>query len=233
MTLDRAIGSADKVAGALIGDRVIAKRGTDRIEHSDKVRTAARLEHEAADPPRAGPRDCHRRHPEGRTEAPRCPSPCCLGTRRGRRRRGTRQAAGEGNGREDGFGKKAAADKRAAKAPPRSSNARSASPPPPRQRSAPPNGGRRPKSVTPARPSSPPPKLAPTRSTSATSPQPRRRHASRAERVRPPIPGRSDGLFSFGPGASRANRPHRRRLSWRRPWSRRPRPRRRSRWCGT
>ena len=48
MTLDRAIGSADKVAGALIGDRVIAKRGTDRIEHSDKVRTAVRLEHEAA-----------------------------------------------------------------------------------------------------------------------------------------------------------------------------------------
>ena len=48
MTLGRAIGSADKVAGALIGDRVIAKRGTDRIEHSDKVRTAARLEQEAA-----------------------------------------------------------------------------------------------------------------------------------------------------------------------------------------
>ena len=48
MTLNRAIGSADKVAGALIGDREIAKRGTDRIEHSDKVRTAARLEQEAA-----------------------------------------------------------------------------------------------------------------------------------------------------------------------------------------
>ena len=48
MTLDRAIGSADKVAGALIGDRVIAKRGTDRIEHSDKVRTRVRLEQEAA-----------------------------------------------------------------------------------------------------------------------------------------------------------------------------------------
>jgi hypothetical protein len=48
LTLNRAIGSADKVAGALIGDREIAKRGTDRIEHSDKVRTAARLEQEAA-----------------------------------------------------------------------------------------------------------------------------------------------------------------------------------------
>jgi hypothetical protein len=48
MTLDRAIGSADKIAGALIRDRQIAKRGTDRIEHSDKIRTAARLKQEAA-----------------------------------------------------------------------------------------------------------------------------------------------------------------------------------------
>jgi hypothetical protein len=48
LTLDRAIGAADKVAGTLMGDREIAKRGTDRIEHVDKVRTAARLEQEAA-----------------------------------------------------------------------------------------------------------------------------------------------------------------------------------------
>jgi hypothetical protein len=48
MTLDRAIGSVDKVVGALIGDPEIAKRGTDRIDHSDRVRTAARLEQEAA-----------------------------------------------------------------------------------------------------------------------------------------------------------------------------------------
>ena len=48
MTFNRAIGSADKVAGALIGDRAIAKRGTDRIEHSAKARSAARLEREAA-----------------------------------------------------------------------------------------------------------------------------------------------------------------------------------------
>jgi hypothetical protein len=48
MTLDRTIGSADKLAGALIGDRVLAKRGSDRIGHAEKVRTAARLEQEAA-----------------------------------------------------------------------------------------------------------------------------------------------------------------------------------------
>jgi hypothetical protein len=48
LTLDRAIGSADKVAGALIRDREIAKRGADRIEHVDRIRTAARLEQDAA-----------------------------------------------------------------------------------------------------------------------------------------------------------------------------------------
>ncbi|WP_036565550.1 hypothetical protein [Nocardioides halotolerans] len=47
MTLDRAIGSADKLAGTLIGDREIAKRGSDRLQHAEKVRTAARLEQEA------------------------------------------------------------------------------------------------------------------------------------------------------------------------------------------
>jgi hypothetical protein len=48
MTLDRAIGSADKIAGALIRDRQIAKRGADRIDQSDKIRTAVRLKQEAA-----------------------------------------------------------------------------------------------------------------------------------------------------------------------------------------
>jgi hypothetical protein len=48
VTLDRAIGSADKVAGAVLGDRDIARRGADRIEQSDKVLTAKRLEQEAA-----------------------------------------------------------------------------------------------------------------------------------------------------------------------------------------
>ncbi|MGI9155759.1 MAG: hypothetical protein ACR2FG_03870 [Marmoricola sp.] len=48
VTVDRAIGSADKLAGALLGNRDIARRGADRIERSDKLLTAARLEREAA-----------------------------------------------------------------------------------------------------------------------------------------------------------------------------------------
>lgn len=47
VTLDRAIGSADKLAGALLGNGAIAQRGADRIERSDKLLTAARLEREA------------------------------------------------------------------------------------------------------------------------------------------------------------------------------------------
>ena len=46
--LHRAIGWTDKVAGALLGNPDIAKRGADRIERSDKLRTAAHLEQEAA-----------------------------------------------------------------------------------------------------------------------------------------------------------------------------------------
>ncbi len=48
VALDRAIGSADKLAGTLLGNRDIAKRGADRIERSDKLLSAARLEQEAA-----------------------------------------------------------------------------------------------------------------------------------------------------------------------------------------
>jgi hypothetical protein len=48
VTLDRAIGSADKLAGTLLGNRGIAQRGADRIERSEKLLTAARLEQEAA-----------------------------------------------------------------------------------------------------------------------------------------------------------------------------------------
>ena len=48
VTLDRAIGSADKLAGALLGDEAIAKSGAKRIERSQKLVTAARLEQEAA-----------------------------------------------------------------------------------------------------------------------------------------------------------------------------------------
>lgn len=47
VTLDRAIGSADRIAGALLGNDGIAQRGADRIERSDKLLTAARLEQKA------------------------------------------------------------------------------------------------------------------------------------------------------------------------------------------
>lgn len=48
VTLDRVIGTADKLAGALLGNRDIANRGTDRLERSEKLLTAARLEQQAA-----------------------------------------------------------------------------------------------------------------------------------------------------------------------------------------
>ena len=48
VTLDRALGSADRLAGTLLGDREIAQSGADRLERSRKLVTAARLEKEAA-----------------------------------------------------------------------------------------------------------------------------------------------------------------------------------------
>jgi len=48
LTLDRAIGATDKLAGALLGDHTIAKRGVDRLDRSDQLRAATRLEEEAA-----------------------------------------------------------------------------------------------------------------------------------------------------------------------------------------
>ena len=48
VTLDRALGSADKIAGRLTGNRNIAQRGTDRLDKLEKLVTAARLEQDAA-----------------------------------------------------------------------------------------------------------------------------------------------------------------------------------------
>jgi hypothetical protein len=48
VTLDRALGSADKLAGSLLGNRYIARRGADRLERSEKLLTVNRLEEEAA-----------------------------------------------------------------------------------------------------------------------------------------------------------------------------------------
>lgn len=45
--LERAIGTADKLAGAVLRNPEIAKRGADRLDQSQKLATAARLEREA------------------------------------------------------------------------------------------------------------------------------------------------------------------------------------------
>ena len=47
VTLERAIGSADRVAGALLSNPEIARRGADRVERVEKLVTAARLEQDA------------------------------------------------------------------------------------------------------------------------------------------------------------------------------------------
>lgn len=46
-TLDLVIGSTDKLAGALLGDEELGRRGADRIERSDTLRRAGRREREA------------------------------------------------------------------------------------------------------------------------------------------------------------------------------------------
>lgn len=48
VVLDKAIGSADKVAGTVLFNRDIARRGSERIERTQYVLEAARLEAEAA-----------------------------------------------------------------------------------------------------------------------------------------------------------------------------------------
>lgn len=45
--LDRTLGTADKLAGSALGNKVIAQAGADRLERSTKLVTAARLEQEA------------------------------------------------------------------------------------------------------------------------------------------------------------------------------------------
>src|SRR4051794_27863547 len=48
VVLDRAIGSADKLAGSLLGNSDIGSRGSERLERSDKLLSAARWEKGAA-----------------------------------------------------------------------------------------------------------------------------------------------------------------------------------------
>ena len=47
VALDRTIGSADKIAGSVLRNQVIAQQGADRLERSSKLLTAARLEEQA------------------------------------------------------------------------------------------------------------------------------------------------------------------------------------------
>jgi len=48
VTLDRAIGSADKLVGSVLHNPDIARRGADRLDRTDKLVAAARLEQTAA-----------------------------------------------------------------------------------------------------------------------------------------------------------------------------------------
>jgi hypothetical protein len=47
VALDRTLGSADRLAGTVLRNPVIAQRGADRLERSSKVVTAAKLEKQA------------------------------------------------------------------------------------------------------------------------------------------------------------------------------------------
>ncbi|MDN4172710.1 hypothetical protein QWY28_07150 [Nocardioides sp. SOB77] len=49
VALDRTIGSADRIAGAVLHNSVLARRGTERLERSAKLLTAEQLESEAAE----------------------------------------------------------------------------------------------------------------------------------------------------------------------------------------
>lgn len=46
-TLDRVIGTSDKLAGTMLGDPSLAERGLDRLERCDTLRKAAKLQNEA------------------------------------------------------------------------------------------------------------------------------------------------------------------------------------------
>ena len=61
VTLDRAIGSVDRIAGAVLRNEHIARRGADRIDRSAKLIAAAQLEEEAAARRTQAERDGRRR----------------------------------------------------------------------------------------------------------------------------------------------------------------------------
>ena len=67
VALDRALGSADRIAGSVLRNHAIAERGAERLDRSSKLVTAARLEKEA-DAQREAARETIR---TGRQEAER------------------------------------------------------------------------------------------------------------------------------------------------------------------
>jgi hypothetical protein len=114
LVLDRTLGSADKVAGTILGNHAIAARGADRLERSDKLRTAARREHEAGatrqqarDEAAAGRREAARKRKdaEKRVESG-------LQEAQATEARGKQEA--RANAKKTASAKKAAADRRAA-----------------------------------------------------------------------------------------------------------------------
>lgn len=113
-TLDRAIGSADKLAGALLRNDQIAGRGADRIERSDKLVEAARLE-DQADARREAARDAAS---SGREEAAQKRKAAAerassgLADAKKAEAQGKRQATA--NAEKTAAAKKATADKKAA-----------------------------------------------------------------------------------------------------------------------
>lgn len=114
LTLDRAIGSADKLAGTVLGNRDIAQRGVARLERSAKLAEATRLEEDAA----ARREQAQAKAAEGRREAARQRKAAQVRATTGldeadaAEQRGKREA--KDRARTTAAEKKAAADKRAA-----------------------------------------------------------------------------------------------------------------------
>ena len=115
VTLDRALGSADKLAGSLLRNPDIAHRGAERIDRSRKLAAAARLEQKATTRREqaeetlvSGAEDAAQKR-----EAARDRVTSGLDEAEKVEARGKQQA--EARARKDAAAKKAAADERAAK----------------------------------------------------------------------------------------------------------------------
>lgn len=113
-TLDRAIGSADRLAGALLRNDQIAARGADRIERSAKLAQAARFE-DQADAQREAARDAvetGRQEAAQKREAAAERASSGLAEAKKAEAKGKQQATA--NAKKTAAAKKKAADKKAA-----------------------------------------------------------------------------------------------------------------------